>query len=119
MVLMSALFVAGRTISAEEFLRDQSCLVCSAVCATATWRTSCSKAPLKTKGTPRLSVKIVITHQQHKRAVSLYCLVAFFVLAVCYFLVCRRLMRLVDDFLLITPDQHEAQTFLKYDINLY
>lgn len=24
-------------------------------------------------------------------------------------------MRLVDDFLLITPDLHEAQTFLKYD----
>lgn len=24
-------------------------------------------------------------------------------------------MRLVDDFLLITPDLHEAQAFLKYD----
>lgn len=25
------------------------------------------------------------------------------------------LMRLVDDFLLITPDLHDAQIFLKYD----
>lgn len=35
----------------------------------------------------------------------------------CYFALlvsCRCLMRLVDDFLLITPDQHEAQAFLKY-----
>lgn len=37
---------------------------------------------------------------------------------ICYFplsVSCRCLMRLVDDFLLITPDLHDAQTFLKYD----
>lgn len=30
---------------------------------------------------------------------------------------CRCLMRLVDDFLLISPDLHEAQNFLKYEIH--
>lgn len=32
-----------------------------------------------------------------------------------FFSLCRCLIRLVDDFLLITPDLHDAQAFLKYD----
>lgn len=36
-------------------------------------------------------------------------------LSICFSSFCSSLMRLVDDFLLITPDLHDAQTFLKYD----
>lgn len=36
-------------------------------------------------------------------------------LSILFFPTCSCLMRLVDDFLLITPNLHDAQTFLKYD----
>lgn len=103
----TSLCVAGRTDSAEGFLRDQSCPVCSAACVTATWRTFCSNTSLKTKGTAEHLYRCVLIHHLQKRAVFLD-LNSSLVL-------CRCLMRLVDDFLLITPDQHQAQTFLKYD----
>ncbi|PWA15361.1 hypothetical protein CCH79_00008516 [Gambusia affinis] len=92
----TTLRVAGRTTSAEGFLRDLSCPVCSVVCVTATWRTFYSKTSLKTKGRAETSCCGPSSPEGGSVFGSHLCL-----------------MRLVDDFLLITPDQHQAQTFLK------
>lgn len=48
-------------------------------------------------------------------SLSLLSLVSVFPSHHLFFSLCRCLIRLVDDFLLITPDLHDAQAFLKYD----
>lgn len=108
------------TVSAEGFLRVPSCPVCSAVSATVTWRTPCSKTSLKRKGTAdsyvfQLTSIDVITHLQQQEAGFFYCRSCLCSRRIIYFSLCRCLIRLVDDFLLITPDLHDAQAFLKYD----
>lgn len=48
--------VEEHTVSAEEFLKDRLCPVCSAVFAMVTWKMSCLKTLLETKGTADRSV---------------------------------------------------------------
>lgn len=70
-----------------------------------------------------LSVKDldVVTHLQQQEAVFLFfkSLMPFLTLLCNFPFTPRCLIRLVDDFLLITPDLHDAQTFLKYDTRFF
>lgn len=75
--LFLSLCASEHTVSAEGFLRGRSCPVCSAVSATVTWRTPCSRTLLKRKGTAdgyvfQSTFLDVIAHLQQQEAVFLY-----------------------------------------------
>lgn len=75
----------------------------------AIWRTSCLKTLLTKKGTENITSFHLNSCSNTKRPDG-GIIVHFDALV---FFSC--LMRLVDDFLLITPDLNDAQMFLKYD----
>lgn len=86
-------YVSEHTVSAEGFLRDRSCPACSAVSATAIWRTSCSKTILERKGTAggyefQSSSIDVVTHVQQQRAVFLFYRACPFTVCVCFLSLC-------------------------------